>query len=819
VNSFWQDVRYGIRMLAKKPSFTVLAVMTLALGIGASAAIFSIMNGFFLRPMPGRDNRRLAVVAIQRPHNTEPDALSYPDFEDYRAANTVFTEMACYINRIGGFTADHRSESVLVNYVTSNFFETVGVQPAYGRFFLPGEGDKPGTGSIVILGYAYWQRRFGGDLSVIGRGAALNGMPVTIAGIAPKDFPGPYKLVETNLYAPVGLVDRPGEHDPLLTRRAGSEVHALAQPKPGISNAQAQASLELIARRLDEEYPTTNKNTTVKVIPERMARPEPGSASGNVLVTGVFLAMVSLALLVTCVNVANLLLVRAAGRAKEMAIRASLGAGRIRLIRQLLTESLLLSILGGFAGGVLGAGLSHLISSIRVPGDIPIHFDFSFDWRVFACLGAIVAVCAVLVGVAPAWRASRMDLNTTLREGGRSDAGSGGVHNRGRSALVVAQVAGSLVVLIAAGLFLRSLQVASKMDLGFRADSLLNLNFDPSQLGYDEERGTSFFRELKERVIGMPAVEGATFAYSVPMGTNNDSARVWKEGQAPNDRSGPGIGLNRVDEDYFRILGIPILRGRPFTAQDQKNSPRVAIVNEKMAERLWPGENPLGHHFRFGAADAPMVEVVGVARNGKYNWLFEDQQPYFYVPLTQSYSSLRVLQVRTSVLPATLAVPIEGAARDLDPNLPVFGVTTMQESLGGPNGFFLIRMGAMFAASLGGLCLLLAVVGVYGVISYAVSQRTNEIGIRMALGAQSTDVLRLVMRQGLVLVGIGLAAGLALSFGVTRFMRSLLFQIGAADPVTFGAVSLLLIAVALVACYVPARRATRVDPLAAFREE
>jgi predicted permease len=527
--------------------------------------------------------------------------------------------------------------------------------------------------------------------------------------------------------------------------------------------------------------------------------------------------MVALALLVTCINVANLVLVRASGRAKELALRSALGAGRFRIVRQLLTESLMLAALGGIGGGAVGAMLARLATSIRMPGGLPFYFEFDFDWRVFLCTGGIVAVCTVLVGLLPALRATRLDLNTTLREGGRAESG-GGVRHRLRHALVVLQVAGSIVVLIAAGLFVRSLQVAQKMNLGFRPQGLLNLTFNPGLMGYDSARTSAFYRALKERVGALPEVESASFASSVPLGFDSETAKVWKEGQSITERPADD-GFNRVDEDFFRTMKVPIVEGRSFTTQDSKDSTLVAIVNQEMAARLWPAQNALGQHFRYGE-DARTVEVVGVTANGKYAWLFEAQVPFFYVPSAQTaYHSVAILQVRASVPPLNLAPAIESAARDIDPNVPPFAVTTMEESLGGPNGFFLIRTGALFAGFLGALCLLLAVIGVYGVISYAAGQRTHEIGVRMALGAQRRNVLRMVLRQGLVLVSIGLAIGLGASIAVTRFMGGLLFQIGAMDPVTFVGVSVLLVSVAMVACYLPARRATKVDPLIALRYE
>ena len=820
MDSFVQDVRYAVRMLAKKPSFTILAVLTLAIGIGASAAIFSVLDSYLLKPIGGRDNSRLEMVAFTRPNMDGAAPISYPDFLDYRDNSNVFSEMAGYVNTQVGLRANGRTDMTIAHYVTPNLFTMLGLQPALGRFFLPGEGEKTANAPVIVLGYRYWQQRFGGDVGVIGQSVDVNGKPFSIVGVAPKEFHGPYSLIDTPFFIPIGMSSAMSTNDQMgfVVRRESHQVHTLAQPKDGVSREQARAALQVIAERLDRTYPQSNHDTRIVINSERLSRPEEGGASANILISAVFLGLVTLALLVTCVNVANLVLVRASGRAREMAVRASLGARRGRLIRQLLTESLMLSLLGGVAGALFGAFLARLVAAIRVPGGLPIYWEFSFDWRVFLCIGGVVVFCALVVGLLPALRASRLDLNTTLREGGRSDSGSGS-RTRIRSVMVVAQVAGSLVVLIAAGLFIRSLQASQKVDIGFNPKNLLNVTVDPGLVGYPQSRSDEFTQALKEKIVAMPGVQSASYTYTVPMGYDHESARIWKEGQAETDRAVIGAELNRIDESFFTTVGVSLVRGRAFTQQDSKDSLPVAIVNQEMANRLWPNEDAIGHHFRYGKPNAKPVEVIGVSRTGKYNSLTEDPAAYFYLPFTQNFSSLHILQIRTTIAPTSLAQAIEAAARDIDPSVPLYGVQTMEESLNGGNGFFLFRMGALFAGSLGGLCLILAVIGVYGVISYAANLRTHEIGVRMALGAQHRDVLKMVLGHGLMLVVIGLAVGLALSVALTRFMRNLLFQIGVVDPVTFISVSAILVGVALIACYIPARRATKVDPLIALRYE
>lgn len=813
-----QDMKYGVRMLFRSPAFTAVAILTLALGIGANTAVFGVINAFMIRPLPGKDNGSLLAIASRRDNSQGLRSVSYPDYADYRAHADAFSDMTAYTNGIVGMAADHRVERLLIQYTAGNFFSFLGLQPAAGRFFYSGEGEGTGREQFVVLGYRYWQRRFEGSSSVVGKSVLVNGIPCTIVGVAPEELIGPYTPIETDAYLTLGLADA-HERSGIFTSRGLRDLYVLGRPKQGTSKSQARSSLQVVAAQLAAQFPDTNKSVVPEVVPEHLARPEPDAARSNPVAAGAFLAMVGLVLLITCVNVANLVLVRASTRFKEMAIRASLGAGRLRIFRQLLTETLLLSLLGGVAGALLGRSFTYLIGSIRFPIMLTIHLNLGFDWRVFAYIGFVVFFSGFAVGLIPAWRASRMNLNLILREGGRSGA-AGSSHQRMRSILVAAQVAGTLVVLVIAGLFVRSLQSAQNVDLGFRADGVLNLGMDPGQIGYDEARGVNFFRTVKERVASTPGVESAAFAFSTPLGYYNESARVWKEGQKSIPVSEAlSSGYNSVDEDYFRTLQIPILRGRGFTKQDDSSTLHVAVVNETMAKRLWPGEYPLGHHFSYGKPDAPEVEVIGVAKNGRYFNAMEDQQEYFYLPLSQHYTAMRTLHVRASIPPLTLTGPIQSAIHDLEPNLPVYDVELLRQSLQGPNGFFLPKMGAIFASIFGALGLLLALVGVYGIISYAVTLRTHEIGVRMALGAQSKNVLAMILRQGVVLTGCGLLFGLVVSLVVTRFLKSLLFQISAFDPITFVSVSAILLAVSLLACYFPAHRATGVDPLVALHYE
>src|SRR5580658_5067854 len=698
-----QDVRFGMRMLRKSPGFTAVAVLTLALGIGANTAVFSIANSFLFKPLPVRDPGRLVVVAYHDPKLNYPHQVSNPDFRDFQANSDVTSDMTAFRVNFAGLSGDNRSERILVTYAKGNYFSSLGVPPALGRLFLPNEGEVPGADPVIVLGYAYWMRRFNGDAAVVGKSVNLNGRPVTIIGVAPKTFFGTFYIVDSDAYVPLGMFAGSAGMSDILTDRKDRQLRVLAHLRPGVSIEKAGASLQVIADNLAREYPETDAGLKMDLIPEKLARPEAASASFWPVIASVFMGLVGLVMLVTCVNVTNLLLSRASIRAKEMAVRASLGAGRLRLFRQLLTESLLLSALGAVGGAVIGLWLMKCVEGIRLPGDMALRTTQPFDWRMFLFVGPLAAISGLLAGLVPAWRATRVDLNDTLREGGRIVTG-GAAHNRARSILVVAQTAGSLVVLIMAGLFLRSLQHAQRVDLGFKPEHLMNMTMDVHELGYDEQRGTNFYRELGSRVRALPGVESGTFAYSVPMGYYTAGRNpLWSESQRGVSASQvPTVGFNKVDVDYFRTMGIQIIRGRAIDERDQSSTQLVAVVNEYLAEKLWPGQDAIGHHFRRGMDDAPEVEVVGVAKYSKRVFIAEDPGPYYYVPLTQNYSSVRVLHIR-SLLPAgDIAREVQAQVHALDPNLPVFDVMPMTESLEGGNGYFFMRIAATFAGALGG---------------------------------------------------------------------------------------------------------------------
>jgi predicted permease len=821
MQTFLQDIRYAARMLRKSPGFTLIAILTLALGIGANTAIFSLANVFLFRPLPVKDADHLVAIGVQSSPTSEPDQASYLDFLDYKQA-PVFTDMTAFVLDLVGIGADGRADRTIVAEVPSNFFTMLGIKPFIGRTILPGEGDQPRTGNVIVLGYSYWQKRFGGDPSVVGRTVSFDGHDVTIVGVVEKQFHGPYSIVEMDAYAPIGMHDYSRLGTSFFTSRVARELHVLATLKLGVSIQQAQTGLQVVASRLSEQFPETNHGQTIRIFPEKIARPDPGSADSLPAIATIFLALVGLVLMVACINVANLLLARSAARQKEIAVRASMGATRMRLIRQMLTESVILAVAGGAAGAILGMWVCRALEQLRPIGDFPIRFGFTFDWRVFGYVASVACASGILAGLAPALRTSRTDLNQTLRETGRGLIGEGGRRHILRNSLVVAQVAGSIIVLVAAGLFTRSLQNAESVDLGYDPHNVLNVGLNPELQGYDRPRTEAFYRELLLRAKALPGVQSASLAYSVPLSYYGAGSGVRAEGQVLNkDERAPDSSRNTVSPEYFANMRTPILSGRAFTDSDTADSQPVAIVNEELAKRLWPNQDPIGHRFTYEGGvkkDAPFT-VVGVARNARIVDMMNANHPHFYIPITQEYQSTHVLQLRTTVPADTLIPVIEAQIHDLDANLPVYDVMTMEKSLMGANGFFLYQMGAAFAGTLGILGLVLAVVGVYGVVSHNAASRTHEIGIRMALGAHPASVFTLVLRHAALLVGAGIAIGILAALGITRFLASFLVNVSSSDPVTFLTVAALLLAAAFLACYIPAHRAMRVDPMEALRYE
>jgi predicted permease len=820
VNTFVQDIRFGLRMLLKHPTVTAVALITLALGIGANTAIFSAMNSLMLRPLPVHDAARLAVIAVKIQGDDGYNRFSYLDYRDLRTQAESFSGILAYDLGIFGLDAGGKPEPVVISEVSGNFFQALGLQPAAGRLVYGEDAEKPGAEPVVVLGYKYWKHRFNADAAVVGKHVKLNGWGVTIVGVAPEGFHGLCSLVDVQAYIPLGLKRLWSENDDIWTKREKRGLNVLGFLNPGISRKQAQTAVGVVLQRLARQFPEAEKGISLRVIPERLARPDPDASHGLVLVSVLFTVLAGLVLLLACTNVTNILLARAASREREMAVRAALGAGRTRLVCQLLTESLLLTLLGTAAGLGLGYAVSSLVSSIRLEAlNIPLRFDFDFDWRVFTFALASAGLTGMLVGAAPAWRASRTDLNQVLHRGCRGILGRA-TRPWLRSTLVISQVAGSLTLLVVAGLFLRSARNAQQVYLGFDPRHVLNLAMDTQNAGFDRARSQRFYRDLKDRVRVLPGVEGASLTSAVPMGYITNSDRVYPEGSIVSaNEPAPVISLAVVDVPYFQNLKVPIVRGRAFTNRDNENSPPVAIVNEAMARRLWPDHDPIGKRFRTGNAPGKLLEVVGVTRQGKYGSPGEDGTSYFYLAQAQYPTPYRVLQIRAAGSPGVLIPLVEGQIHALAPGLPVFGVETMEQTLEGPNGLLFFRIGAALTAVLGCLGLSLALVGIYGVISFVATQRTHEIGVRMALGASRGNILKIVLGQGLALVGAGVLVGFVLTYTVTRGLSSLLVGVGPGDPFISAQVAALLLAVGVLASAIPARRAMKVEPIKALKYE
>jgi putative ABC transport system permease protein len=808
------DLFYSLRLLRQSRAFAAAAVLTLALGIGVNAAVFSVVNAFILRPLPVRDPDRLVVVASQRSSDGTRRGVSFQDLEDFReSATDVFDDVAGYsVGFAGVRPGDGPARRVLVTWVTGSYFPLLGIRPAAGRLFDRHEGGPGRTDAIAVLGYSSWQRNFHGDASVVGRTLLVNGKPCTIVGVAPSDFAGTFAFSDAEVYLPLNWAGGDG-----FGPRQSRGLHSLARLRAGVTVGSAQATINVVAERLRRQRPEADGTIAFVVVPERLARPEEDGARSNAFVAAVMLGLAALVLVVAAVNVVNLLWSRAASRRTELAIRAALGASRSRLVRQMITETLVLATLGGVAGALAGMWTGRILAAVRPPGDLPVRFDFHFDGRVLLYVAAMVAISGLLVGLVVALRASRGDLDRALRQSRRQDGPIGGRRMGGM--LVVAQIATCFALLVAAGLLARSLHAAERVELGFRHEGVLNLHMDVAHLGYPERRGGIFFEEAERRVRAIPGVEDVAFAFTIPMGYIRIRASVQAYGSPRPGGDRVTAGKNIVSAGYFRTMGIPVVRGRSFSPEDAASSHGVAVINGRLGDLLWPGQDPVGRRFSASGPNGPWYEVVGVTQTGRYGTLFEDPQPYFYAFEAQEYLALRVLHIRTSLPPEALAAPVERAIRELEPDLPLYDVQSMTRSLGGGYGLFLVRLGAATSLVFGALGLVLALLGIYGVVAYRASRRTHEIGVRLALGAAPADILRLVLREGVTLVLAGLGAGLVVSLAGSRVLDRLVFVISARDPLTFAVVAPLLGGAALAACAIPALRASRVDPAVSLRSE
>jgi putative ABC transport system permease protein len=702
--------------------------------------------------------------------------------------------------------------------VSANYFDVLGVHPALGRFFLPDEDKKPGGNNVAVLSHSLWSNKFGSNINVIGKTITLNATPYTVIGVGPRGFKGNFTLVPAEMvWIPVSMYTRAlaGFSRDYFNDRRFLGTITIGRLKTGASLSQAEASLKTIALHLESEYPKDNGGRSVALTPLADAAVGTDNSAQIKLASGLMMGIVGLVLLIACVNLANLLLAQAARREKEISVRAALGASRGRLLRQMLTESVVLSLLAGIVGLGIAYGGRTALWSFRPPFIEKNDIDLALDSHVLLFTLGIALLTALLIGIAPAIKSAKPDLIEVLKVGGRGGTVSW-TRSPLRSMLVVSEIALALVALIGAGLFIRSMQNAQRIDPGFESEKLFMMAFDLGALHYEEGRAQEFFRAAVERAKASPGVDAATVASNFPLG-GGLLRTVFPEGQ--DEASGYRGTLTLLDDvtpRFFETLRIPLIRGRVVNDSDRQNTVQVAVINEAMVKQFWPDTDPLGKRFHFFGEPA-LREVVGVVRNTVVNQIGEQPQPVIYLPITQDFSPAVTLQVRTTGRPEAVMGTVRGQLQSLDTNMAITNVQTVQEIM--RQGLWAPRMAAGLLTLFGGLALILAAVGVYGVLSYSVSQQTREIGIRMSLGAQQGQVLRMVIGQGLRLAVTGLGLGLLAAFGLTRVLSSLLFGVSAHDPITFGGVSLVLVSAAILACYIPARRATRVDPIVALRYE
>jgi predicted permease len=818
------DLRFAIRMLAKRPGFTLVAVFTLALGLSANATILGMIRVFFFQPLPVKDAERLVMVLQKTSVIEFPHGHSWLDYKDYRDRVPEFEDvLALFLSPVHLGIPGQAAERTWIEAVSGNYFTMLGVEAGLGRVFGLGDGERAGGEPMVVLAHRYWQTKFGADPGIIGRTVHLNGQPFSVIGVAPERFSGAQWSIAVSGWVPAMAMPQLVENgEGLLNNRGAPAFKVMARLRPGVSVAQARAAVDVTAKQLAAEYPQDHREATIIVVPEMRSRPEPSFSQFMPFAAAMFMALVVFVLLIACANVANLMFAHAIARRREMGIRAAMGATRWRLIRQILLESVIIAVAGGVLGDLLSMWTGALMSGFTPSGDLPIQPDTSWDW-VSSSLILVLAVGAGMVtGLAPALRATRVDLMTVLKDGGGTAVGL--IRHPLRSLLVVSQVALCVVVLVGGGLFLESLRQMARLDLGFRSGNLVMASLDLGLQRYGDERGRQFLHTLLERARALPGVESATVAVTVPFDYGVQLSDVGAEGQI-GDGGEPGkdgylvAGVNYVEAAYHRTLGVTILEGREFSDFDLEKAPKVAIVNQTLAERFWPGQSPVGKRFRFGRG-GEFVEVVGLARDGKYVLLGEQPRPYVYVPLDQYYRSPATLHVRTAGDPLALVPALRRVLAELDPNLPIYNVRTMEEHLRqSAMAMMPLRMAAAIAGVQGALGLILAMMGIYGVVSYVANQRTREIGLRIALGARRLDVVRLVIREGWHLTLIGLGIGLGIAMVMALGLSRLLYGLNPFNVPVFMGVLLLLSAVALIASYLPARRAARVDPMEALRCE
>ncbi len=814
MGDFFRDIRFSARMLIKNPMFTLAAVTTLALGIGLNAATFSAVHGILLRPLPGAEDPEELVQLFREYPGIEFGSNSIPHYQDIRdRSSEVFENVAAYYFNPMSLSADGRSERIIGMLVSANFFQTYGAEPVLGRAFIPGEEDRdPGAHPVAILGHGFWQTRFAGDPGVIGTTMLLNGHSFEVVGVAPSDFPGPVTFAAIPVYVPLMMQREMEPGSNRLENRGNNNMTAIGRLHDGQTVERAQQVFESILLQLREEYPDHyGRQSSTRMVLQSEAGIHPSLGSAQMGMSSVMMAVVALLLLIACVNVANLFLARARDRRREMGVRLSLGAGRRRIVQQLLTESLLFSALAGVAGLALASVTTSLLANVQLPIDGPWAFNVEMDSTVLWFTLAVSVGAGVLFGMVPALQAARPDMVSALK----GEAGEGGGRSRVSSILVILQMALSLLLLISSGLFLRSLQGATEIDPGFdEPENIVMASLDPGLQGYDEASAEAFLDRVTEDIGALPEVTNVALTSNLPLGLGSSDRGVGIPGYEFAENEPRNIHYQYVGEGYLETMGIELVEGRTYTRADDGESAPVIVVNKRFADRFWPNESAIGKIVQTGGAER---QVIGVVETGKYSSLGEDPTEFMYLSYRALFRSEMVIVARTPSDPQAVLRQMRNIVLNADPDMPVYDVRTMEDHMG--IALLPARLGGSVLGLFGLLGLALAAVGIYGVMAYSVSQRKREIGIRVAMGADRSAVIKLVLGEGMKLAIIGTVLGLFGAFGAAQLVKGLLYNVQAIDPVAFIGVPVLLLGVAAIAVYLPARRAAGAEPMRALKAD
>jgi macrolide transport system ATP-binding/permease protein len=808
----FRDLRYSFRRLLSTPGFTLIVIISLSLGIGANSAIFSIVNAIFFQTLSVNNPKELIAVFPNR-NNTEYVSFSYPNYLSYKDGNTVFSSLMAYQSIPLNLSSNGRAERVWGEIVTGNYFGTLGITTLKGRTLVPEDDKNVGAHQVVVISYGLWQRLFGKE-DIIGQILVINGYSFNIIGVAPQDFIGIEKGRIPDLWIPMAMQHQVVPGPDRLKERGMGWLRVVGRLNKGITIEHAQAELRTLASQLAKDYPQYNKGVSISLFPAGQVHPEFQSMLGNFL--AFLVAVLIFVLLIACVNTATLLMTRATLRQKETAIRLSIGATRAQLIRQLLTESVLLALAGGTVGLIFAYWITKLLIDVRPPTPFPIHLNFRLNTSVLVFTFLLSVLTGIIFGLVPALKASNPNLVSALKQ----EMISLGPVRRFSfiNILVIIQIALSLILLIGAGLFIQSLRNAQFINPGFTNKNILLTSLDVGLQGYNETKGRDFYQQVSDRIGNLPGVKSVSIANLVPLSLAPPDADVFAEGSTLQSGSnGYPVDFNIVDEKYFQTLGISILQGRNFNNQDNAGSPGVVIINRRMANRFWPNQDAIGKRISLVGPSGPYLQVIGIVNDGKYRSLGEKPRSYFYLPLLQNYSNRAVLHIHTSGNPKTLINSVRDEVLSLDSNLPIFDIKSMEDHL--TLSLFPAKIAATVLSGFGLVALLLAGIGIYGVMAYSVSQQTREIGIRIALGALSKDIYKMVIKRALIIITIGMLIGILGAIALMHLLSSLLYGISATDPLTFALIILLLIVIALVACFKPTYKSTTVDPLIALKHE